>query len=34
MMRERAKAIGASLSIASEPGAGAEIVVRWTAEPA
>ena len=32
MMRERAKAIGAWLSIASEPGAGAEIAVHWSEE--
>jgi PAS domain S-box-containing protein len=30
MMRERAKTIGAKLSIASQPGEGAEIVIRWT----
>jgi signal transduction histidine kinase len=29
IMRERAAAIGAGLSIASQPGHGAEIVVRW-----
>lgn len=29
MMRERAKAIGAQLSVASQPGAGAEIVICW-----
>lgn len=34
MMRERAKAIDASLSIAGERGAGAEIAVRWPEEPA
>lgn len=34
MMRERAKAIGASLSIASKPGAGAEIAVHWPEDPA
>jgi PAS domain S-box-containing protein len=34
MLRERASAIGASLSIESEPGEGAEIAVRWSEEPA
>ncbi len=29
MMRERATAVGATLSITSQPGQGAEIVVRW-----
>ena len=29
MMRERAAAVGATLSIASQPGHGTEIVVRW-----
>jgi PAS domain S-box-containing protein len=29
MMRERATAVGATLSITSQPGDGAEIVVRW-----
>jgi PAS domain S-box-containing protein len=29
MMRERASAVGASLSIASQPGHGTEIVIRW-----
>jgi signal transduction histidine kinase len=29
MMRERAEAIGAELTIASRPGQGAEIVARW-----
>ena len=29
MMRERAKAIGATLSITSQPGHGTEIVIRW-----
>lgn len=29
MMRERASAIGAALSITSRPGRGAEIVIRW-----
>jgi PAS domain S-box-containing protein len=29
MMRERAAAVGAALSIISQPGHGAEIVVRW-----
>lgn len=30
MMRERAEAVGAMLSIASQPGQGTEIIVRWT----
>ncbi|MBK8986638.1 MAG: PAS domain S-box protein [Chloroflexi bacterium] len=30
MMRERAKTIGAELTVASQPGQGAEIVIRWT----
>jgi two-component system nitrate/nitrite sensor histidine kinase NarX len=30
IMRERAKAVGAALSIASEPGRGTEIIMRWT----
>jgi two-component system nitrate/nitrite sensor histidine kinase NarX len=30
MMRERAEAVGAILSITSQPGHGSEIVVRWT----
>jgi PAS domain S-box-containing protein len=30
MMRERAEAVGARLSVTSEPGHGSEIVVRWT----
>ncbi|MCL4264053.1 MAG: PAS domain S-box protein [Anaerolineae bacterium] len=30
MMRERAKAIGAKLSVSSQPGQGAEIVIRWS----
>jgi PAS domain S-box-containing protein len=29
MMRERAEAVGAALSIISQPGHGAEIVIRW-----
>jgi len=29
MMRERATAVGATLSIASQPGHGTEIIVRW-----
>jgi signal transduction histidine kinase len=29
MMRERAAAIGATLSIASQPGRGTQIVIRW-----
>ncbi|MGE5225176.1 MAG: sensor histidine kinase, partial [Omnitrophica WOR_2 bacterium] len=31
MMRERATAVGATLAITSQPGQGAEIVIRWTA---
>ena len=31
MMRERAAAIGAKLSIASQPGHGTEITIRWAA---
>jgi PAS domain S-box-containing protein len=30
IMRERAKAIGAALSVVSQPGHGAEIIIRWT----
>jgi signal transduction histidine kinase len=30
MMRERAQAVGASLSIVSQPGQGTEITIRWT----
>jgi PAS domain S-box-containing protein len=30
MMRERAQAVGATLSIASQPGQGAEIILHWT----
>jgi two-component system nitrate/nitrite sensor histidine kinase NarX len=30
MMRERAKAVGAQLSIMSRPGHGTELTVRWT----
>ncbi len=33
MMRERAEAVGAILSIASQPGHGSEIVIRWTEVP-
>jgi two-component system nitrate/nitrite sensor histidine kinase NarX len=33
MMRERAKAIGAELSIDSQPGHGSEIFIRWLAAP-
>jgi signal transduction histidine kinase len=29
MMRERAAAVGATLSISSQPGHGTEIVIRW-----
>jgi signal transduction histidine kinase len=31
MMRERAEAAGARLSITSQPGHGTELTVRWTA---
>jgi two-component system nitrate/nitrite sensor histidine kinase NarX len=34
MMREHAQAVGALLSIASQPGHGTEITVRWTRAPA
>jgi len=33
MMRERAAAAGAILSITSQPGHGSEIVIRWTEAP-
>ncbi|MBE2223887.1 MAG: GAF domain-containing sensor histidine kinase [Anaerolineae bacterium] len=33
MMRERTKAIGADLSINSQPGHGSEIFIRWLAAP-
>ncbi len=33
IMRERAEAIGAVLSVASQPGHGAEIIIRWTEDP-
>jgi signal transduction histidine kinase len=33
MMRERAEAVGAILSIASQPGQGAEIAIHWTRAP-
>jgi PAS domain S-box-containing protein len=33
MMRERAQAVGAMLSIASQPGHGSEITIRWTEGP-
>lgn len=32
MMRERAEAVGAVLSITSQPGHGADITIRWTAD--
>jgi signal transduction histidine kinase len=32
MMRERAKTIGAELSITSQPGHGSEIFIRWQKE--
>jgi len=33
MMRERATAVGATLSIISQPGLGTEIVIRWMEIP-
>ena len=33
MMRERAEAVGALLSISSQPGQGTELTVRWTKTP-
>jgi len=33
MMRERAQAVGAMLSIASQPGHGTEITIHWTKAP-
>jgi signal transduction histidine kinase len=33
MMRERAEAVGAVLSVASQPGHGTEIALRWTEAP-
>jgi two-component system nitrate/nitrite sensor histidine kinase NarX len=33
MMRERAQAVGAVLSIASQPGQGTELTIRWTKGP-
>jgi signal transduction histidine kinase len=30
-MRERAKTIGAALSVASQPGDGTEIAIHWVA---
>jgi PAS domain S-box-containing protein len=33
MMRERAQAVGASLSIASQPGRGTELTIRWPKGP-
>jgi signal transduction histidine kinase len=34
MMRERAEAAGAALTVASRPGSGTEITVRWPKVPA
>lgn len=34
MMSERAETIGAVLTVASQPGQGAEIVIRWQEQPA
>jgi signal transduction histidine kinase len=33
MMRERAKAVGAALSVTSRPGQGTEIFIRWPETP-
>jgi nitrate/nitrite-specific signal transduction histidine kinase len=33
MMRERAEAVGAVLSVVSQPGHGAEIAISWTETP-
>ena len=33
MMRERAEAVGARLTVTSRPGHGTEITVRWQATP-
>ena len=33
MMRERLQAVGAMLSVASQPGQGTEITIRWTKAP-
>ena len=33
MMRERAAAVGATLSIISQPGHGTEIIIRWAETP-
>jgi two-component system nitrate/nitrite sensor histidine kinase NarX len=33
IMRERAEAVGAALTVASQPGHGAEIIIRWTESP-
>ena len=33
MMRERAEAVGALLSITSQPGRGTELTIRWTKTP-
>lgn len=33
MMRERANAIGAQLTLASQPGQGTKIVIRWAEQP-
>ena len=33
MMRERAEAAGALLSITSQPGHGTELMIRWTKTP-
>ena len=33
MMRERAEAVGALLSITSQPGHGTELTIRWTQDP-
>ena len=33
MMRERAEAVGADLTVISQPGHGTELVMRWTKDP-
>ena len=33
MMRERAEAVGATLTVTSRPGQGTELILRWTQDP-
>jgi signal transduction histidine kinase len=33
MMRERAEAAGALLSVTSQPGHGTELIMQWTKDP-